>query len=278
MPELPEVETIRRDLKKILTGRTIQTVEVQDSTVLTGFLPDGRPRRKIDPQSFQAQVVGKKISGFNRRGKYLVMEFTDRTSLIFHLRMTGRILVKEPAGNERLRIRFDSGFPLCFSDHRRFGEVVYSEDWKQAPGLKDLGIEPLNGSLTARFLQEIFKGRKAAVHALLLNQKLISGIGNIYATEALFKARIHPAHPASRISIERLESLVVSIREVLEQSIKNRGYSMSTYVDALGRSGKSQLFTSAYGKEGLPCVVCKALLRRSVLSGRSVFFCSKCQK
>ena len=156
MPELPEVETIRRDLARMLTGRVLRGMEIRDPSVLTGFLPSGRPRRSIDPEICKTRVTGKQISNFERRGKYLVMEFSDLTALVFHLRMTGQILVRRPLGSERLRIDFDSGLPLCFSDRRRFGEVIFCEEWRRAPGIKDLGIEPLNGKLSGHTLMRLF--------------------------------------------------------------------------------------------------------------------------
>ena len=278
MPELPEVETIRRGLEKLVLGRVIRSVRILDPYVLTGFQPSGRPRRKVFPKSFSDSVVGKRIERILRRGKYLILEFPDRTAVVVHLRMTGRLLVREPEGRERAVFELDSGPPLCFSDTRRFGEIVFSEDWAEEPGLRDLGPEPLNGSLTAELLKDRFGGRKTPVHSALLNQKLIAGLGNIYVTEALFKSGISPFRLAGRISAPRLEALAGAIRSVLEQSIANGGYSMWTYVDALGQKGRSQLFTVCYGKEGEPCVSCGGTLRRAVLTGRGTVYCPRCQK
>jgi formamidopyrimidine-DNA glycosylase len=278
MPELPEVETIRRDLEGLLVGKKIERLEVNDHAVLTGISSQGRPRRKVSVQEFRRNVLGRKIQGFFRRGKYLIMKFSDGTSLIFHLRMTGQIILSRPEGRERLWMAFDDGKTLCFADRRRFGEIFCSRDWEKEPALSSLGIEPLNGKLTASFLKKIFKGRKAPVHSLLLNQKVISGLGNIYATESLFQSGILPARPAGRISEERLRKLACAIRSVLEKSIQNRGYSMNTYVDALGRKGRSQLFTAAYGKEGEACPLCGKPLKRKALAGRSAVHCGNCQK
>jgi formamidopyrimidine-DNA glycosylase len=141
-----------------------------------------------------------------------------------------------------------------------------------------LGVEPLNGAFGAGALKHLFKGRRAPVHALLLNQRLIAGLGNIYATEALYRARIRPTRPAGRIPEGGLRALAEGIRGVLAESIRNRGYSMSTYVDALGRKGKSQLFTQCYGKQDSPCPSCGDILKRKVISGRGVAYCPRCQR
>ncbi len=278
MPELPEVETIRRDLSDLLTGKSIQKIEVPDPTVLTGIGPGGKPRWKVVPAQFERNVIGKKIARFDRRGKYLVMEFEDLTSIIFHLRMTGQLRVEDPSGRERLVLAFDRGVQLCFRDTRRFGEARYSAEWKAEKDILALGIEPLDGKMTAGDLRNFFRNRTAPIHSLLLNQSLIAGLGNIYVTEALFRARILPFRQAGRISENRLEALALNIRKVLEESVRNRGYSMKNYVDALGRKGRSQLFTLAYGKDGQPCRFCKEPLRRKSLSGRGVVYCAQCQK
>lgn len=278
MPELPEVETIKRNLEEHLTGKKIIKIHVRDPFILTGISPKGAPRRKCSLTEFKKSVLGKTIQRFFRRGKYLIMEFRDQTSLICHLRMTGQLLIGKPKGNERARFTFDNNTNLSFCDRRRFGEIIFSSHWELEPCISSLGVEPLNGHLTARFLKEKFKGRSASIHSLLLNQKIISGLGNIYAAEALFKASILPSKKANKISAPKLEKLIFSIKEVLNLSILNRGYSMSTYVDALGKKGKSQLFTAVYGKENEPCPNCRQLLKKIALSGRSVVYCSKCQK
>ena len=278
MPELPEVETIRRDLEKTLPGKTILSVDVRDLSVLTGIGPSGKPRRKVSPEEFKGRVEGKTVAGVARRGKYLILEFADEGALIFHLRMTGQILLNPPAYRERLNLTFTDGKTLYFSDRRRFGEVLWTPDWEKEPCIRSLGIEPLNGSLTALLLKGFFRKRTAPIHSILLNQKLVSGLGNIYVTEALFQAGIRPSKPCGQISRGKLESLVVSIREILLKSVEHRGYSMNTYVDLMGEKGRSQLFSAAYGKEGRPCVRCQNVLKRKVLGGRGVVYCSRCQR
>lgn len=278
MPELPEVETIKRDLEKLLVRKVIGRIEISDPAILTGISAKVKSRRNITVQQFKEKIVGKQIHKFNRRGKYLIMEFSDGSSLIFHLRMTGQLIVQSTSGNERAIFFMNSGQTLSFVDRRRFGEIFYSADWKKEPAINLLGVEPLNGKMTADFLKESFSNRTASVHSLLLNQKIVCGIGNIYANEALFQADIRPQRMAQKVSLAELKKLVSSIQDVLKQSILHRGYSMSTYVDAMGKKGRNQLFTVVYGKEGLPCSSCGKSLLRKVIAGRSAVYCSNCQK
>jgi len=270
MPELPEVETIKRDLEKNLTGHIVTQLLVEDPRIIA--------RQNIKISNLAQSILNKKISQFHRRGKYLTMEFVDGSALIFHLRMTGQLLFQNGGGKVRATIHFNHGKKLFFKDHRRFGEIQYSKDWKNEKSIASLGIEPLNGSLTAEFLRENFKGRSASIHSLLLNQNIVCGIGNIYAAEALFRAHIRPTRKAKSLRMDELNWLVTSIQQVLNASIQNRGYSMNTYVDALGKKGKTQLFTQVYGKEGCPCSNCKNPLKKTKISGRGVTYCHQCQR
>lgn len=277
MPELPEVETLRRDLEPVLLNRTIRSIEVQDAKALTGIGPRGEPRRDVTAAHFKESVLGRKVGALKRRGKYLIIEFIDKTAVIIHLRMTGQLLLQAPP-LWRVRFSFDEGFDLYFADRRRFGEVTFCEDWEKDPSLRLLGIEPANGNLSGEYLKKVFQGRKAPIHSILLSQKLVSGLGNIYVTEALYKAGLRPRKACGRIPLEKLSRLARSISEVLKNSIENRGYSMNTYVDALGKKGRSQLFSLAYGKGGSPCPRCETIFKRVVISGRGVVFCPTCQK
>ncbi len=278
MPELPEVETIKRDLESILLKKTIASAQVFDLTLLTGHKVHGRFRRKVNASQFCAALTGKTIRQFHRRGKYIAMEFSDTTALIFHLRMTGQLLLSQPEITERARLEMTDGTKLWFVDRRRFGEMVFSTDWKNDAAIRKLGPEPLDGELTGSLLKSAFQKRDLPVHSALLNQTLLSGLGNIYVVESLHKARISPARKAGRIPLEQLNLLSDAIQKTLEASIENRGYSMHTYVDAMGKKGRSQLFTLAYGKEGKPCSFCGAALVRRVITGRGVVYCKQCQK
>lgn len=278
MPELPEVETIKRDLEKLLPGKIIRQIEVKDPTVLTGISPNGGPFRKVSADSFKKNVIGKHLSRFHRRGKYLIMEFSDQTALIFHLRMTGQLVVRQPSSRERIVFYFDEGLPLCFADTRRFGEIFFSCDWKKEPRINSLGVEPLNGSFTVNLLKEKLKDRSAKIHSLLLDQRIVAGIGNIYAAEALFLAGIRPNKTAGRLSKMEVEKLVNALKKVLNDSIEHRGYTMNSYLDANGQKGNTQEFALVYGKQGESCVNCGGKILRKVISGRGVAYCAVCQK
>ena len=206
------------------------------------------------------------------------MELKDETAVIFHLRMTGQLRLQSPSKQDRAAFLMDDDSHLCFLDRRRFGEMFYSNHWWDEPIFQALGPEPLNGRMNGETLKGILRGRSAPIHSILLNQKIISGLGNIYVTESLFHAGISPSRAAGRIPIEKLEGLCKAMKEVLEKSILNRGYSMHTYVDALGRKGRSQMFTVVYGKDEQPCIACGVTLKRKVITGRGVVYCPKCQK
>ncbi len=278
MPELPEVETIKRDLEAALTGKTIRSVRVSDSTLLTGHKLHGRYRRSANPIQFCRMLAGKTIRRFLRRGKYIVMEFDQSGALILHLRMTGQLLLSRPNAPERAWFQMTDGTGLWFVDRRRFGEAVYAEDWTKDPGIEKLGLEPLEGGLNGAALKALLRGRDTPIHSALLDQSLLSGLGNIYVVESLHQAKISPARKAGSVTLEKLSALSAAIQKTLTASIQNRGYSMNTYVDAMGKKGRSQLFTQAYGKEGHPCGFCGAALARRVITGRGVVYCSRCQK
>lgn len=278
MPELPEVETIRRDLSARILNKTIRDVAVLDLTLLTGHPLRGKLHRKLTVEDFRGRVKGRTIRNLGRRGKYIIMELADETALILHLRMTGQLLLSAPSIRERAVFEFTDGSKLWFVDRRRFGEILHTPDWRNEKCLRGLGIEPLEGELDSAFLKKAFLKRDTPIHSALLNQQILAGLGNIYVVEALHRAKIHPARKAGKISEEQRGRLAESIKNVLEESIRNRGYSMHTYVDALGKKGRSQLFSLAYGKEGKPCTFCGTLMRRKVLTGRGVVFCPSCQK
>jgi len=278
MPELPEVETIRHDLQKRLVGSRIMSVLVPDPTVLTGILPNRKPRWDVSVENFRNCVINRKLTRFSRKGKYLIAELDNRTAIILHLRMTGQLLLENPDAYVRLTFQLNDNKFLHFSDRRRFGEIRHVLDWTKDPTLQTLGIEPGNRDLTADKLKILLQCRKSTIHSLLLNQKIICGLGNIYAAEALYLAGIRPQRRSNRIKKQELNRLSWAINQVIQDSIKNRGYSMATYVDLLGRKGRSQLFTKVYGKESQPCSICHNPLKKTVLAGRSAVYCPECQK
>lgn len=278
MPELPEVETVRRGLQKQLPGRTILSVKV--------LRPDsvGHPT----PSAFARQVVGHRILSVERRGKYLLIHLDRGAGLSVHLRMSGRLIVvpekkSKPGTHVRITLTIDGGKELWFEDMRVFGRMWYVPPGKAfediVSGLADLGIEPLNGDLDGKFLERVFANRKQPIKSALLDQTVIAGIGNIYADESLHLSLIRPNKPARSLTMKQYETLAKNIRLVLSQAIKLGGSSVRNYVDADGVNGNYQHTAYVYGREGEPCLTCKKdTIARIKLSGRSSHFCPRCQR
>lgn len=262
MPELPEVETIVQDLKPFLEGKRIAEVEVFRPELTSGISPEA--------------LTGKSINRVRRRGKYIILELSDGSALLFHLRLTGKLYLNSASGASLvLRIRTEDGFSLSFHDPRKLGRAY----WHPAPEefLQFLGPEPLGESFTPQDLHRILAERRASVKAVLLDQRNLAGLGNIYTDEALFLAGIHPRRLASSLSWEETQRLYWAIREVLEKGIKNRGTTFSSYRDALGRKGENQLSLNVFRRTGKPCPRCGTPIERIKVAGRSSHFCPKCQ-
>jgi formamidopyrimidine-DNA glycosylase len=269
MPELPEVETVVRSLAPHLTGRRIVSARFRSRFVTPGN------RKKL-----AERLSGRRIESVRRRGKFILIAL-DQGALAIHLGMTGKLLMADPenlvsqdGGNENEHTHgifvLDRGV-LQYHDPRQFGRI----EWGALRASK-LGPEPLEIGLeefTARLRQ-----RKAHIKPLLLNQRFLAGLGNIYVDESLFLAGIHPLATASRISRARAAGLLQTIREVLTLAIEHRGSSISDYVDADGNRGDFQGMHRAYGREGEPCVQCGAPIRKITVVQRGTHFCPKCQK
>jgi len=269
MPELPEVETIVRGLDRRVAGDTVESV-------WTG------PRRQPfkSPASVIARTLaGKRIARVHRVGKHIVFDLHssagETAQWIVHLGMTGRMVVAEPAAeiakHTHLIAKLRSGRELRFVDPRMFGKIGV-----HAGGFDPGGVEPLEVS-EERFIA-LFRGRKTPIKSALLNQKLLRGVGNIYADESLFRAGIRPRRRAAVLTREQMAKLHRAVREVLREAIALGGSSISDYVDADGEEGFFQLQHRVYGREGEPCLVCGTAIRRVVLAGRSGHYCAKCQK
>ena len=267
MPELPEVETIRRDLAPLVLGRTVAAVEVDAGTIdlLTGLPLD----------ALRAELVGQRFVSLGRRGKYLLFGLDGGRTFVTHLRMTGR-LVWRAAGDppiewQRARLALDGGHDLRWSDLRKFGTWDVVDDAAEVVG--KLGPEPLDEAFTAAFLRKLLAGRTAPVKAVLLDQRRVAGLGNIYVDEALYQARIRPDTPAGEVSRDAVARLRVACREVLERGIENRGASFSDYVD-----GRQHMYVQVFRRDGKPCYACGAEIVRSVVGGRGTHFCPRCQR
>jgi formamidopyrimidine-DNA glycosylase len=281
MPELPEVETITRGLDKRVTGDTIDSVWIGSRKQ-----PLKSPAAKI-----ASTLEGKKILRIHRAGKHIVFDLEgaangkrsprlaaslqQQAQWIVHLGMTGRIVICDPAAeivkHTHLIARLGSGRELRFVDPRMFGKLsVHSSGFD--PG----GVEPLE--VEEEQFRTLFRGRKTPIKSALLNQKLLRGVGNIYADESLFRAAIRPRRRASSLTREDLHRLFFAVREVLREAIASGGSSISDYVDADGGEGFFQLEHRVYGREGEQCLVCKTTVKRIVLVGRSSHYCPTCQK
>lgn len=275
MPELPEVESIRRHLAPFLVGRRIKNVLIRRRDIV-GFPSFER---------FQRQLANKMIKGIGRRGKYLIFDLTENKSLIIHLRLSGhlRLVVKdEVLKYERARFVLDNGKVLSFIDPRVLGRVYLVADGVLPPvlnGLKRIGLEPIEKGFTAEYLSNHIKGRRAKVKSLLLDQRICSGVGNIYADEALFLARIKPTKPAGELKRNEIIKLVQALRQVLKDGIDYSGTTISDerYFLPDGAKGKFQTRLMVVGREGLPCRVCGREIRRIKIGNRSSYYCPCCQ-
>ncbi|AEG14206.1 Formamidopyrimidine-DNA glycosylase [Desulfofundulus kuznetsovii DSM 6115] len=274
MPELPEVETVKRTLKERLPGLTICGVDI--------YLP--KIIQTPSPEEFCRQVVDKKILDVGRRGKYLLISLSQGLMLVVHLRMTGQLVytvTDEPRSKHtHLVFHLNNGHQLRFTDMRQFGRfwLVPERDLQAVSGLKDLGVEPLSREFTIEFLEKELKARRTRLKTLLLDQTFISGLGNIYVDEALHRAGLHPSRPANTLTPGEVEALFQAIRAVLEEGIASRGTSVRDYVDGTGQAGTFQEKLRVYGKSGRPCMRCGKTIERLRLGGRSAYFCPGCQK
>jgi len=273
MPELPEVETIRRSLLPHLIGRRITGLTVREP----------RLRERVDPGALRRACVDREIVGLGRRAKYLLCHLGGGRTLIIHLGMSGRLVVEAADRllqlHDHLQLRLDDGRELRFHDPRRFGRITLCETagLDHHPLFCHLGPEPLDPDFTGAYLAERAHGRRLAVKNYLMDGRIVVGVGNIYACEALHVAAIHPSTATGRIRPPRWERLAAAVRTVLEDSLRAGGTSFNDYVDGNGRAGLYQLDLHVYGREGEPCRRCGTPIRRIVHGARSTFYCPRCQ-
>ena len=274
MPELPEVETIRSRLAPRLEGRTLERVEIVDP----------RLTRPEPPEAIAQALEGERISEVGRRGKYLVFEFESGRHLLVHLRMTGNVEHPAPGGlaadpYRRAVVRLDDGSDVAYRDVRRFGTWALLEPGELGDyfAARRLGGEPLERGFTTRTLTRALQGRRAPIKAALLDQRAAAGVGNIYADEALWWARLHPLRPANTLTPEELKALVRSIRRALRLGIARQGATLRDYRNANGESGGMQAEFRVYGRAGEPCTRCGHPIEKTRAGGRGTWFCPNCQ-
>jgi formamidopyrimidine-DNA glycosylase len=270
VPELPEVETIARGLANAIVGKTVDSVTVLRPEVVSP-----------EPDRFARELAGMRIDAVGRRGKYVVVSLASGRQLVVHLRMTGRLIVQQagatgPEPYTNVLLTFGDGSRLCFADVRRFGRmrlVAAEESW--AAGV---GLEPLSSDFSLDRFSSLLEGKATPVKVFLLDQRRIAGIGNIYACEALWDARIRPNRPAGSLSKQARRRLHHSIQDVLRRAIEMRGTSVDDYVDAEGLRGGFQNVLSVYGKAGRECPRCTRPIVRTVIAQRGTWWCRACQK
>ena len=271
MPELPEVETIRRQLAPHLEGRTLLDVEILD----------WRWTRPQDPATVADGMRGQEVRHVGRAGKYLVWELADERFLLVHLRMTGALLFDPDVDplHTRVRMCLDGGHRLIYVDPRRFGtgHLLLGEAARDAYLAERLGVEPMTPEFTAEHLRAIARGRTAPVKAFVLDQRRIAGVGNIYADEALFRAGIHPLRPAGALTRPQLDALRDGIEQALAAGIEAKGATIDDFRHVDGARGSFQNRFLVHLREGEPCVNCATPIRKLVVGGRGTYVCEHCQ-
>jgi formamidopyrimidine-DNA glycosylase len=270
MPELPEVETTRRGLLPQVVGRTIQRVVVRDARLRWPVPPD-----------LPARLEGRRLAGISRRGKYLLFDLGDG-HLLVHLGMSGSLRVlprpEPPRHHDHVDVELDDRSLMRLTDPRRFGAVLWVGTRPEGHALlKDLGPEPLGEDFSGRHLFERSRGRSVAVKQFLMDAHTVTGIGNIYASEALFHAGIHPSRAAGRIALPRYERLAGAIRDTLERALAAGGSTLRDFVGSDGRPGYFQRESAVYGREGEACRACGTAIRASRQGARSTYYCPRCQ-
>lgn len=269
------MERVRRELAAELGGRRITRVEVLEE----------RLPQNTSPEALQ-EVVGRRIRRVRRRGKYLLLDLDPRGLLVLHLRMSGRLLLREPQdrGNEtlahvRLRLGLAGGGELILVDPRRFALLYWLPDGReeQVAGLGGMGPEPLGRGFTALDLERVLAGRSAAVKAVLLDQRRLAGVGNIYADEALYRAGIRPDRRAGDLSSAEARRLHRALRQVLREGIRQGGVTVRSYAGIRGEAGRFQESLQVYGRRGRPCFRCGTTLQGIRVGGRSSVYCPRCQ-
>jgi formamidopyrimidine-DNA glycosylase len=271
MPELPEVESTRRGIEPWLVGRRIEALTVRE----------WRLRWRV-PRSLPSKLGGARVHSVGRRAKYLLIG-TDAGTLIWHLGMSGSLRILDadspPLAHDHVDLVLDSGKCLRFNDPRRFGCLLFTAGPPARHRLlKGLAVEPLSGDFTGEALWRRARGRRASIKAFIMDSRIVAGVGNIYASEALFRAGIRPGLAAGRVSRARMDALAQSIREVLTEAIGAGGTTLRDYVDAAGMPGYFRQRLFVYERTGKPCRRCRTPIRQFTQGQRSTYWCPRCQR
>jgi formamidopyrimidine-DNA glycosylase len=271
LPELPEVETIRRGLERKILGLPVTRLEQRRADLRVPL-----------PKNLEGRLLGRRVAAIRRRAKYLIFDLDDGNAVLLHLGMSGRLILGGPpqGPHEHLTFEFDRSLVLRFIDPRRFGllDLCARTALERHPRLVSLGLEPLDDAFDGRALALALAGRRSALKVALMDQRLLVGVGNIYASEALFRARLSPRRIAGWLGPRRYARLASSIREVLDEAIGAGGSSLRDYVGSDGELGFFQDRFRVYDRAGAPCLVCSRPVLRIVQANRATFFCARCQR
>lgn len=266
MPELPEVETVRRDLEKVIVGKKITEVCVHNPRVI----------REPSEEKFKKGLSGAVIKGILRKAKVLILELSNGKYLVVHLKMTGQLVYPGSAEKSRVSFCLSDGKILDFNDQRLFADLRLLDDWRNLKFIQGLGPEPFDISIEQ--FKKMLSSKKTKIKPLLMDQTFISGIGNLYAAESLFRAKVHPARPGMSLSDKEKELLFDEIKTTLKEAIHYGGSSVDNYVRLSGERGNYAQYHKVYGREGKPCLACKGPIKRIALGGRGTYFCPQCQR
>jgi len=265
MPELPEVETIKRDLEKVILGKKITEVCVHNPMIV----------REPSVSAFKRGLEGASVKRVVRRAKLLILELSNGKALTMHLKMTGQLVYPGGAKSSRVAFHLSDGKTLDFNDQRLFAELRLLDDWHSLKFVQSLGPEPAD--LNLKQFKEMLKAKKSMIKPLLMDQTFISGIGNLYASEILFRAKINPERRVNELIDSEKELLFKAINDILNAAILHAGSSVDDYVRLSGEKGGYVKYHKVYGRAGKPCLICKSIIKKINQGGRGTYFCPKCQ-
>lgn len=283
MPELPEVETIKKQLEKSIAGKTIKSVEIKNAVVLLQSTPPKKPFLRTELNDFKKRILNTRINSITRRAKLIIIKLSNGYDLLIHLGMSGHLLyIGKPINNSNkhnhIIYTFTDKSQLIHNDSRRIGYAEIIQKEKNYVD-KKYGPEPLSKNFTLTLFSKILnKKPRAKIKQFLMDQKNIAGIGNLYADEILFFAGVLPTRKNFSLNNKEIKKIYGGITKILNKAIKFRGSSVENYVDANGKAGEYHLQLKVYGRGKLPCLKCKTLISKIKLGGRGTHFCSKCQK